>query len=63
MVTVELSDGRVLECEPGTVKDLLRRLHIADTAALVVRDDMLLTPDIYLKKGDAVRVIAVVSGG
>ncbi len=67
LVTVETMPARRQQtCElpnGATGFDLLKILHFAPDAHLLVRDEIPLPLDEPLKDGERVRVIAVVSGG
>lgn len=57
-------DNQEREFDPlNTVLQLLGRLHLRPTHALVIRGDELLTPDRRLADGDRIVVRKVVSQG
>lgn len=46
-----------------TVRHTLEKLNIDPEAVLAVRAGELITDDVVLKKGDEIRLVAVISGG
>ena len=66
-VTAEIHPARreeVVELGPSsTGLDLLRALHLAPDAHVLVRRDMPIPADEPLADGEQIRVVAVVSGG
>lgn len=63
MINVTMPDGKVRECKRHRVKDILKELGLNENSVLVAKEDLLLTPDIQLEKGDQIKIISVVSGG
>lgn len=65
MITVRVTPGdRVLTFDRlNTVLQLLNKLGLGMTDALVAREGVLLTPDRKLRQGDEVTVRVVVSRG
>ncbi len=65
MITVRITPGdRVLTFDRlNTVLQLLNKLGLGMTDALVARDGVLLTPDRKLRRGDELTVRVVVSRG
>ena len=65
MITVRLTPGdRVVTFDRlNTVLQLLNKLGLGSTEALVAREGMLLTPDRKLRRGDELAVRVVVSRG
>ncbi len=64
-ITVELQpDGEVLQLPRAkTVLQLLNRLKLKPTSALVIRNQQLLTPDMRIEPGDAITIRRVGSRG
>jgi sulfur carrier protein ThiS len=61
--TLKLRD-KAYEVPAGmTVRDALLRLAIEPESVLPTRDGQLITDDEYLKEGEVVRLVAVISGG
>ena len=48
---------------PMTVAQMLQHLDVLPEGVLVVRNGQLVTEDHFLKPGDTVKVVAVISGG
>ncbi len=46
-----------------TVRQLLTAVNLLPESVLVVRNGQLVTEDQHLKPGDAVKIVAVISGG
>ncbi len=46
-----------------TVRNAIRRCGLSEEAVLAIRDGQLLTGDVRLRKGDKLKLVAVVSGG
>ncbi|MCM0756789.1 hypothetical protein M7784_16265 [Desulfovibrio aminophilus] len=65
MITVRLEPGGEVKTfdRLNTVHQLLNRLGLRFTEALVIRDGRLLTQDLKLKPGDAITVRVVTSAG
>lgn len=66
-ITAEILPGRreqQLELSSGaTGLDLLRTLHLAPDAHILVRSETPIPADEVLREGERIRVIGVVSGG
>ena len=65
MVTVRLEpEDKVLEFTSlNTVLQLLNKLGLHQTDALVIRDGQLLTQDLRIRKGDEITIRKVISVG
>ena len=63
MITVEFTDGRTEELRAASVKDILKQLNLKETTTLVLKDNELLTHDIFVRDGQKIKIINVVSGG
>lgn len=46
-----------------TIRDAIIKCGLSPEAVLPVKDGELITDDIYLKNGDVIKLIAVISGG
>ena len=46
-----------------TVRDVIKKVGLRPQAVLAVRDGELITEDTRLKDGDAIQLVAVISGG
>ena len=56
--------GKVYEVRSGmTIRDAMLSMQIRPEAVLATRDGKLLTDDEIIRKGDEIRLIAVISGG
>jgi len=56
--------GKIYEVRSGmTIRDALFSIQIRPETVLATRDGKLLTDDEILKKGDEIKLIAVISGG
>lgn len=65
MITVRIEPGgeeKTFE-RLNTVLQLLNRLGLRPTEALVIRDGRMLTPDLKLRRDDVITVRVVVSAG
>ncbi|MGD9809614.1 MAG: MoaD/ThiS family protein [Deferribacterales bacterium] len=63
MIKVTMPDGKVKECKPRRIANILKELHLNENAVLVAMGDELLTPDLTIDDGSEIRIISVVSGG
>ena len=46
-----------------TVRDAILKCGLSPEAVLAVRDGELITDDSYIKEGDQIKLVAVISGG
>jgi sulfur carrier protein len=63
MVKIKLRDQEYEVRAGMTVRDALLKLEIMPEAVLPTRDGELITEDEILRDGDAIRLVAVISGG
>ncbi len=62
-LTLQPSGGTNLVPRPKTVRQLLDRLEQLEETALVIREGVLLTPDLAIQPGDHITVRSIISHG
>ena len=57
-------EGREIKLQKGgQVRQILKKLHLFPTTALVIKDNQLLTSDLFIKDGEEIEIRLVGSKG